>query len=89
MPSYPSAVTGAVLCIRSIHNRKFTVLHTPVRFFLDLSRAILTHDSLKTSFITGTLNFNNKDASVINYSSNIFDKTESSSDGDLLKADEV
>ena len=46
-PSYPSAITGGVICIRSIHNRKHTALHTPVRNFLDLGRVILTHTWLK------------------------------------------
>ena len=29
----PSAVTGGVICLGSIHNRKQTALQTPVRFF--------------------------------------------------------
>ena len=35
-PSYPSAVTGRIICIRSIHNRKYTTLHTSVRFFFKI-----------------------------------------------------
>ena len=31
-PSYPSAVTGGVICIRLIHNRTFAALHIPVTF---------------------------------------------------------
>ena len=43
--SNPSAVTGGVICIRSMHNRKYTGLHTPVRFFfeIDLSSYFDTH----------------------------------------------
>ena len=56
---------------------------------MDLSRVILTHNSLKTFveviFVMGTLNVSNLVASVVNYSSN----TESSSSGDFLNADEV
>ena len=61
----------------------------PLEFISDLSRVILTHNSLKTSFITGTLNVNNQDASVVNHSSNNDFMTESSSNGDLLNTDEV
>ena len=57
----------------------------PLEFLVDLSRVILTHNSLKTSFITGTLNVNNSAASVVNYSSYIDHMTESSSNGDFLK----
>ena len=30
--SYPSTVTGGVICIRSMHNRKYTALHNPLDF---------------------------------------------------------
>ena len=32
-PSHPSAVTGRVICIRSMHNWKYAALHTPFRIY--------------------------------------------------------
>ena len=87
--SYPTAVTGGVICIESIHNRSTPHYIHPLVFVLDLSRVILTNNSLKTYFITGTLNFNDLAASVVNYSSNIDLMTGSSSNGDILNADKV
>ena len=40
-------------------------------------------------YITGTLNTNNLAVSVVNYSSNIYHVSESSSNGDLLNTDDV
>ena len=62
-----SAVTGGRICIRSIHNRKYTTLHKPPPppnlFGIDLSKVRLMQNSLKTFvegiFITSTLNVNN------------------------------
>ena len=80
------AKTGGVMCIRSIRNRKYTALHTHFRFFfLDLRRVPLTYNTLKTSFITGTLNVNNLTASVVNHSRNIDHMTESSSNGGITE----
>ena len=85
----PSAVTGGRICIRSMHNWKNVTLQIPFGIFLDFSRVILTHNSLKMFleciFITGTLNVNNLAVSEVNYSSNIDHVTENSSNGDLQK----
>ena len=56
-PSYPSAVIGGVICIRSIHNRKHTELQTTVKINFKFEQSCFNTQFANNVYHNGYIEF--------------------------------